>query len=74
MEFGRSYSHTARPQRSCILPLKMAGEKCSFISPSKIKDNEKSSAPICTWCFHNRFKSQLVRNFTVTQKPVIFHI
>lgn len=41
MEFGEfTFINQARPQRLCILPLKLTGEKC-VISPSKIKDNEK---------------------------------
>lgn len=53
MEFGRIYIiNQVRPQRLCILSLKMTGEKGYIISPSKTLDNKKWPTPIYTWCFH----------------------
>lgn len=49
MEFERTYIiNQVRQQRLCILSLKMTGEKCCIISPSKTLDNEKWPTPIYT--------------------------
>lgn len=69
MEFRRIYIHQARPQRLCIIPLKMTHEKC-IISPSKTGDNEKWPTPTYTWCFH----TILYQTFILMKEPIIFNI